>query len=74
MKTQAEVSNAAPELTETAALAEIGRISRENPFTEREFDALEEKLKLIAAVRGWTGDPLRQPASSVLGAIRAIRE
>lgn len=44
----------------------------QNQLTEREFDDLESELKLRAAVLGWTGDPLRQPAQIVLGMAEAI--
>ena len=44
----------------------------QNQLTESEFDDLESELKLRAAVLGWTGDPLRQPADIVLGIAEAI--
>ncbi|HTD68075.1 MAG TPA: hypothetical protein VK846_16240 [Candidatus Limnocylindria bacterium] len=36
------------------------------------YDALEDGLRLRAAVLGWTGDPLHQPPRSVLATLRSV--
>lgn len=41
-------------------------------FSERDFDELEHRLKLNAACRGWTGDPMKQPPETVLQIARAV--
>lgn len=41
-------------------------------FSEDEFNRLEAKLTLYAAVRHWTGDPLKQPLPVVAGFVREI--
>jgi hypothetical protein len=41
-------------------------------LTPAEFDALENRLRLKAAVLGWTGDPLHQPLPTVAAIVRGI--
>jgi hypothetical protein len=52
------------------ALRELDELG--GALTAAQFDALENELILRAAVCGWTGDPLRQPAATVLAALRAV--
>jgi hypothetical protein len=58
------------EMTEQEILAEIESYPE---MTETERAALESNLYLRAYILGWTGDPLCQPASSVLAAVRQVR-
>ncbi len=41
-------------------------------LSEQGFDLLENRLRLRAAVLGWTGDPLKQPLASVAAEVRAM--
>ena len=41
-------------------------------LSNADYDELESRLRVRAAVLGWTGDPLRQFPSVVLGEIEAI--
>lgn len=41
-------------------------------LTDAEFDQLENQLALRAACLGWTGDPMRQPLSTVAAIVRSI--
>lgn len=43
-------------------------------FTDADYDELESRLRLNANVRGWTGDPLQQPAETVLAIAREIAD
>jgi hypothetical protein len=61
-------------VTEQDAAAELERLDRENgPMTESEQKHFENVLWLRAMVLGWTGDPLEQPATSVLATYRQMR-
>lgn len=57
-------------MTEIEARREIE--SLEGSLTEAEFDQLETRLTVRAGSLGWTGDPLRQPATAVLAEIQAV--
>jgi hypothetical protein len=57
---------------EKAALAELERIQQQNPPSDDDLQHLESILVLRAYVLGWTGDPLQQPATSVLAAYRQM--
>lgn len=59
------------QMSESAILAELEKLQAE--FSEDDFDALESELHLRAAVLGWTGDPLKQPARSVLAAALSVK-
>ena len=41
-------------------------------FTEDEFDILENRLAILAACNGWTGDPMRQSVGTVSAIVRGI--
>ncbi len=43
-------------------------------FTEADFDELEYLLWIKAGCLGWTGDPLKQPARSVLACARQVKK
>lgn len=43
-------------------------------FSEDEFDTLENRLAIFAACSGWTGDPMRQPLTTVAEIARGILE
>jgi hypothetical protein len=61
-------------MTEVEAMAELERLDSEfAAMTNDEHRHFESLLYLRAMVRGWTGDPLCQPASSVLAAYRQLR-
>jgi len=55
-----------------AEQAEFERLNK--AFTPAHYDALESELKLYAAVRNWTGDPMQQPARVVLNTARRVFE
>lgn len=46
--------------------------THEGTLTDVELDKLESRLRLRAAVLGWTGHPLHQPATVVLKVVAAI--
>lgn len=46
--------------------------SLSSQFTHRDYDELENRLKLNAACRGWTGDPMKQPPETVLEIAKAV--
>ena len=60
-------------MSEKEAACELTRLEPEftsfSPDEQRQF---ENELYLRAYVRGWTGDPLQQPAATVVSAIRAV--
>ncbi|MDQ2844299.1 MAG: hypothetical protein M3Y72_25310 [Acidobacteriota bacterium] len=56
---------------EQQAKREIAKL--EGTVTPAQFDQLEGELRLRAGALGWTGDPLRQPATTVLAAIRTVK-
>ncbi len=60
-------------MTEEEATAEIERIDRESPLKNHERLELENELIFRSYLRGWTGDPLQQPPTSVLACIRQVR-
>jgi len=60
-----EVPEALPEV-----IAELGRLTA--IFTEADYDRLENALVLRSYVLGWTGDPLKQPAETVLACARQV--
>lgn len=61
-------------MTEAEALNELTRLDEEfGQMSEGERRHFENLLYLRAMVHGWTGDPLCQPATSVLGAYRQMR-
>ena len=60
-------------MTEEQALAEFTREDAFDLMTDDERRRFENILILRAYVRGWTGDPLCQPATSVLAAYRQMR-
>jgi len=61
-------------MTEAEALAELTRLDKEfGQMTEDERRHFENLLYLRAIIRGWTDDPLCQPAPSVLAAYRQMR-
>ncbi len=61
-------------MTEAEAMAELERLDAEfAQMSEEEHRHFENLLYLRAMIRGWTGDPLCQPASSVLAAYRQMR-
>jgi hypothetical protein len=61
-------------MTEAEAIAELERLDGEfAQMSEEEHRHFESLLYLRAMIRGWTGDPLCQPASSVLAAYRQMR-
>lgn len=41
-------------------------------LTDPEFSQLENQLAIRAACLGWTGDPMRQPLSTVAAIVRGI--
>ena len=62
-------------MTDVEAMAELTRLDREfGQLTEDEHRRFENLLYLRAMVRGWTGNPLYQPATAVLAAYRQMRE
>ena len=62
-------------MTDVEAMAELTQLDREfGQMTEDERRRFENLLYLRAMVRGWTGDPLCQPATAVLAAYREMRE
>jgi hypothetical protein len=61
-------------MTEAEALNELTRLDEEfGQMSEDERRHFENLLYLRAMIHGWTGDPLCQPATSVLGAYRQMR-
>jgi hypothetical protein len=61
-------------MTEADALAELTRLDGEfGQMVEGERRHFKNLLYLRAMIHGWTGDPLRQPATSVLAAYRQMR-
>jgi hypothetical protein len=63
-----------PEMTETEAVAELERLEKaDGPMSDGDRKQFENLLCLRAYVRGWTGDPLQQPAPDVLAAYRQMR-
>jgi hypothetical protein len=61
-------------MTEAEALAELTRLENEfGQMTEKERRHFENLLYLRAMVHGWTGDPLCQPATSVLACYQQMR-
>ena len=61
-------------MTEADALAELTRLDGEfGQMVEDERRHFENLLYLRAMIRGWTGDPLCQPATSVLAVYRQMR-
>jgi hypothetical protein len=60
-------------MTEAETIAELERLDGEfAQMSEEEHRHFENVLYLRAMIRGWTGDPLCQPASSVLAAYRQM--
>jgi hypothetical protein len=57
-------------MTDAEVMAELQRL--QSRFTEDAFDELEMWLKVVAAVLHWTGDPLKQPARTVLAGARQV--
>lgn len=57
-------------MTDAEVMAELSHLTK--GFTDADYDRLEDQLRLRAAVLGWTGDPLKQPAGSVLASARAV--
>ena len=41
-------------------------------FTDEEFDILENRLAILVACNGWTGDPMRQPLAAVAAIVLGI--
>ena len=61
-------------MTEAEALAELTRLDGEfGQMVEDERRHFENLLYLHAMIHGWTGDPLCQPATSVLAAYQQMR-
>jgi hypothetical protein len=61
-------------MTEAEAMAELTRLDEAfGQMAEDERQHFENLLYLRAMIHGWTGDPLCQPATSVLGAYRQMR-
>ncbi len=61
-------------MTEAEAMAELEQLDAEfAQMSHNEHRHFENLLYLHAMVHGWTGDPLCQPASSVLAAYRQLR-
>lgn len=60
-------------MTEEDALDELTRLDFGAAMTDDERRHFENTLILRAYVRGWTGDPLCQPAVDVLAAYRQMR-
>jgi hypothetical protein len=61
-------------MTEAEAMTELTRLDNEfGPMVEDERRHFENLLHLRAMIHGWTGDPLCQPATSVLAAYRQMR-
>jgi len=60
-------------MTEEDALQELARLDVAAAMTDDERRHFENTLILRAYVRGWTGDPLCQPAVDVLAAYRQMR-
>ena len=61
-------------IAEAEAMAELARLDGEfGQMREDEHRHFENLLYLRAMIRGWTGDPLCQPATSVLAAYREMR-
>jgi hypothetical protein len=60
-------------MTENEALAALEAVGFPDVMCDAERAHFENLLILRAYVRGWTGDPLCQPASSVLVAFRQMR-
>lgn len=60
-------------MTEPEALKEIEEFDRlHGPLNDEDRRHFENILTLKAYVRGWTGDPLEQPPTAVLGALRQM--
>ena len=61
-------------ITEAEAMAELTRLDEAfGQMAEDDRRHFENLLYVRAMIRGWTGDPLCQPATSVLGAYRQMR-
>ena len=61
-------------MTEAEAMAELTRLDEVfEQMTDGERRHFENLLYLRAMIHGWTGDPLCQPATSVLAAYRQMR-
>jgi hypothetical protein len=61
-------------IAEAEAMTELARLDGEfGQMSEDEHRHFENLLYLRAMIRGWTGDPLCQPATSVLAAYREMR-
>ena len=61
-------------MTEDQAFVELTRMEEEfGQMTDDERRHFENLLYLRAMIRGWTGDPLCQPATSVLAVYRQMR-
>ena len=57
-------------MTDAEVMAELQRL--QSRFTEKDFDLLENLLCIQAGCLCWTGDPLKQPARSVLVCVRMV--
>ena len=60
-------------MTEHDALHELERLDFPDAMTDAERLHFENLLTLRAYIRGWTGDPLCQPADQVLMAYRQMQ-
>ncbi len=68
------MNNGMKPMTEAEAMAELKRLDSEfAQLREEEHRRIENLLYLRAMIHGWTGDPLCQPANSVLAAYRQMR-
>lgn len=60
-------------MTEEEAACELTKLEPMfASLTPDELRQIENELYLRAYVQGWTGDPLLQPATTVVSAIRAV--
>jgi hypothetical protein len=58
------------DMTDDEIIDELDLLTKQ--FTDADFQHFENVMILRAYVLGWTGDPLNQPARSVLAAARQV--
>lgn len=57
---------------EAEAFEQLMELGRQYPMDDADLKHFENNLILRSYVLGWTGDPLKQPPSSVLAAYRQM--
>jgi hypothetical protein len=63
----------APQKSADLTPDELNELDRLNSgFADSDYDELENRLRIYAAVRNWTGDPLQQQPRIVLGIAREV--